>query len=202
MWHIWETCMCWTMEARRREVSSQEWSVRNWLRHPTRCHGLFGLLLPLLVIEPPPLGFVGVEVMCICAVLPFSPCFFSPRKGSRVSSHYRLCVLRWAVCCVSSLSSSVIWKALASLPHSLLAQSGSALHRRGSGSCHCSLGHCSSSCLSVCLLVCFSLLTRASVFLCHIAAAIRQASCCLSCCKVSVWHWFGACGRDKFTHSS
>ncbi len=64
----------------------------------------------LLFIEPQPLGFVGEEVvLCFCALPtpptpPLQPCFF-PREGSRVSSHYRLCVWgeRAAVCLHSAL---------------------------------------------------------------------------------------------------
>lgn len=183
-----------TVGAMRREVSSRGWSIRSWLRYPTRCHGLFGLLLPLLFIEPPLLGFVGVEMVCIRAVLPSCSCFFfSLGKASMspvITGLQVVCFeVGWGGLCVYSQLFSHL-----KATRSPLAQSGSALHGRGSGSCHCSLGNCSCPvCLSVYL---SALVCKLFVSPCRGRTAGLMVSVPLQ------WHWFGVCSRDKFTHSS
>lgn len=183
------------------EVSSREWSIKNSLRYPTRCHGLFGLLLPLLLfIEPQPLGFVGEEVVfCICAALPPPhPCVFSQGKAA-ASPVITGCVfeLSGVLCVYTRLFSH---SKAACLPACLLSLDVCVAEER-----HWLVSLLSRAlpwpCLSVCLPVCFSLPACLSVFLCHLVAAVWRASWCLSCCRVSKWHWFGAHGRDKFTHS-
>lgn len=154
------------------EVSSREWSIKNSLRYPTRCHGLFGLLLPLLLfIEPQPLGFVGEEVVfCICAALPPPPTlvFFPKGRQPRLQSLQAVC-LSWAGCCVSTLGSSVIRKPPASLPACSVWMC--VLQKRGTGLCHCSLGHCPGP---VCLCVYLSALVCQLVYLSFCVTLLPQ----------------------------
>lgn len=142
-------------------------------------------------IEPQPLGFVEEEVvLCVYALHPPTsphtpsppPCCFFPREGSRVSSHYRLCVWgeRAAVCLHTRLFS--LYKATplpsclpARLPACMHAQSGSVLQRKGTDSCHCSLGHCPGPvCLSV-----------------YLSASVCQLVCPSLCVTLLLWHCWG-----------
>lgn len=173
-----ETLARLTMDARSGKSPTENDQLGASLRCPTRCQGLFGLLLPLLLfIEPQPLEFVGEEVvLCVCAVPPPpSPCcffffVFLPGEGRRVSSHYRLCVGgdRGAVCLHSSFESHPATPPPA--PVCLLRRGLCAAQRR-----HWLVsllsGASARPCISVCLLVCFRLPTCPSISRCHLAAA-------------------------------
>lgn len=150
------------LDAEWEEVSSWGWSIRNSLRYPTSCHGLFGLLLPLLLfIEPKPLRFVGERD---CEVPPPPPSLvFLPREGSHVSSHYRLCV--WG-------ERAALWLR----SHLQASESASRLPPTAVGRCWLEslLSGALPPTLFVCLPVYVSLPASLSVFPRHLAAAALE----------------------------
>lgn len=150
------------------------------------CHGIVGLLLPLLLfIAPQPLRFLGEKVvLCACVLCPPPPlcCFFFFPLGKAAMSPV-------ITGCVSEVSEGLcvsLWKAT-HIPPACLSAWASVAERR-----HWLVSSLSGAlpwpCLSVCLPVCFSLPACPSVSLCQLAATVLWPSWCLSCFKMTlVW---------------
>lgn len=150
------------------------------------CHGIFGLLLPLLLfITPQPWRFLGEKVvLCACALCPPPPLcfllfFFSLwGKQSCLQSLQTVSEVRKGLC-VS------LWKATRIPPACLPPQPGLLLQKGGTGSCHCSLGHCPGP---VCLSVYLSALVCQLVRLSLCVNLLPQCFGPHGVCPASKWH--------------